>query len=237
MMNFDAILKYQDEDEKYIALQRKIVSTDENKKFIAAKKAVQDSAANLKKAEIKANEIKEAYKKLEEDILKLSTELAEIEQIDDNVVDIDEVSYYEKAFNSISDRTDEIRKKTEQLYDTLEKLRRYIENEKKNYQSFNVALNSAKAAFNEVLKSHASEVDGFKKRLNTLEAEVNDAEAMKMYNALKTAKKLPAFVEFVPGTTVCCRCGMEIESGVKAKLKNSGDVAECSSCGRKLFVR
>ena len=58
---------------------------------------------------------------------------------------------------------------------------------------------------------------------------------MAVYDRLKGEKKLPAIVEY--NNDFCGGCGMEVSQGTVAKLKSSGDFAECQHCYRIMVVK
>ena len=64
---------------------------------------------------------------------------------------------------------------------------------------------------------------------------------MKKYKALRDAKRLPAFIAYDTDPKgywygCCAGCRQELSGAVKGKLKNPGDYAECSDCGRILYI-
>lgn len=59
---------------------------------------------------------------------------------------------------------------------------------------------------------------------------------MNAYLALRTAKKMPAFVAYDKTKGVCGRCFMDLPNDTKSKLRNVGDYAECPNCRRILYV-
>lgn len=94
---------------------------------------------------------------------------------------------------------------------------------------------SAKADYDNLVRKLQPRVVEIKSQLNALKAEIPE-NIMNAYLALRTAKKMPAFVAYDKTKGVCGRCFMDVPNDTKSKLRNVGDYAECPNCRRILYV-
>ncbi|MCL2630602.1 MAG: hypothetical protein FWD49_03650 [Firmicutes bacterium] len=70
-------------------------------------------------------------------------------------------------------------------------------------------------------------------KLNALKAEIKP-ELFEKYKKLREQKKFPPFAPYENGS---CICGIEVKIELGGKLNTAGDMAECPSCYRILFVK
>lgn len=234
-MNFDKIIQYQKIDQELMALENEVAKSDERQKLVAAKSRLDVATETIGKLKVEANELLSGYAVMKEKIDALKSELDEFDGILEDVQDATEADHYLKMVASIADKINALEKdannasaKITQVNDTYKKT---WDAGVKATETFKVA----KAEYDTLMKKFQPRVLEIKQQLSALKNEIPE-EIMNAYQALRSAKKMPAFVKYDRESGVCGRCFMDVPNDTKSKLRNDGDYAECPNCRRILYV-
>lgn len=118
------------------------------------------------------------------------------------------------------------------------RLEQIAENYRKTWEQgvqYNDQYKKARAEFDAQLRLRQPERERLLAEMEELKKDIPEQD-MQTYMSLRSAKKMPPFVEFDAESNRCGRCYMEVPNDTKAKLRNPGDVAECPNCRRILYV-
>ncbi len=234
-MKFDKILEYQKIDQELLALEAEVAKSDERKKYVYAKSALDTATEALRKINQDATDVLNGYNAMVEKITSLKAELDGFNDVLEDMQDATEADYYLKNISAIADRIVALEKeanasaqKMDQINDSFKKTWTAGVKARDNYKV-------AKTEYDAVVSERQPKAMGISQRLNALRAEIPQ-DIMNAYVALRNAKKMPAFVAYDPKAGACGRCFMELPNDTKSKLRNPGDHAECPNCRRVLFI-
>lgn len=235
-MNFEKILEYQRIDQEILALENEVNKSKERANLAAAKNNIAKSTEIINRLKDEAAALLVAYNSVQDKIDKLKAELDEYEGVLDDVQDVAEADYHIKKINAISDSISALEKEvalgSKRIDDINDKYKKTWEQGVKDTAVFK----AAKAEYDKLVEDYRPQVV---EKVNARDALKDDIppKMLDVYNSLRAAKKMPAFVPYDGKSSGCCpRCGMEVANDTLAKLKNPGDYAECPNCRRILYI-
>lgn len=234
-MKFDKILEYQALDQKYMDLEKEVISSPAYKAVYAAKIKLAKANDAVKKLIQEAGELRASVSALKAKTDALKQELDDFDGILDGVQDAQEADHYIKMINGISDKINQLDKESKDLLGKIDENNKQYAEIWAQGVSATEEYNSATARFAEIKTKYEPEMNDLQQQLKALQAKVPE-EFMKAYKVLRAQNKYPVFVEYDPKTKICTRCRMELANDTLAKLKNPGDYAECPHCLRVLFI-
>ena len=234
-MKFDKILEYQKKDAELLALESEAAKSAEYAAFAAAKARLTAATEAVGKLSHEAAEILSAHTRLAEKAKQLSVGLDEFDGVLEGIENVNEADYYIRQISAISDELaaveKEVAREDERINGIAAEYKRTWEQGIKANEAYKAAL----AAFNAYRASVAPRVKEIAAELEAIKKDVPE-KMMEVYNSLRGAKKLPAFVPYKVEAGTCGRCFMEVPGDTRGKLKNPGDYAECPNCRRILFI-
>lgn len=235
-MNFEKILEYQRIDQEILALENEVNKSKERANLAAAKNNIAKSTEIINRLKDEAAALLVSYNSVQDKIDKLKAELDEYEGVLDGVQDVAETDYYIKKVSVISDSISALEKEvalgSKRIDDINDKYKKTWEQGVKDTAVFK----AAKAEYDKLVEDYRPQVV---EKVNARDALKDDIppKMLDVYNSLRSAKKMPAFVPYDGKSSVCCpRCGMEVANDTLSKLKNPGDYAECPNCRRILYI-
>lgn len=234
-MKFDKILEYQKIDQELIALETEVAKSDERKKFAYTKSALDTATEMIHKLNQDAGDVLNDYTEMTEKIASLKAELDGFNDVLDDMQDATEADYYLKNVTAIAERINALEKEANA---TAQKIDQINNEYKKTWEQGVKATNNyktAKAEYEAIVSARQPKANEINKRLNALKEEIPQ-DLMNAYTALRSAKKMPAFVAYDVKAGACGRCFMELPNDAKSKLRNPGDHTECPNCRRVLFI-
>lgn len=240
---FEDLFEYQKSDVELYKIEQSLKNSDEYKKYALNYKAFDEAKKQLEKLEADAQVIVSNQKKLEEmnaSVEKIVMNLADIKnaiESEDEIEDVNEIEYYKDSLAKVVAVIESYEK---EMKATAQK----INDIKKKYSEAGVLYKKAKAGGQEAQEKYKKlqeSVAGDVKKLKAVLAEGKPVlvekypEIMAIYERCKSEKKMPAVVE--KNGDYCGACGVEIDAGLRGKLKNSGDFVECQNCHKIIIVR
>lgn len=236
-MNFDKILEYQKIDQELIALENEVAKSEERSRLAVAKSRLDGATQTIGKLSAEASELLSGYDKMKAKIDELKARLDELDGVinDSNIEDENEADYYIRQVSAIAD---EIASLERQSSADSKKIESVNDNYKKTWEQGIKASDAYKVArgeYDKFVKERQPRVAEISKELSALKKDIPE-RVMEVYQTLRQAKKMPAFVEYDPKANVCGRCFMDVPNDTKAKLKNAGDFTECPNCRRILYI-
>lgn len=234
-MKFDKILEYQKIDQEILALEAEVAKSDERTKFVKAKSKLDSATEDLRKLNQDANDVLNEYSAMVEKITALKAELDGFNGILDDMQDAKEADYYLKNVSAIQDKIIALEKDANASAQKIDQINGEF---KKTWEQGVKATDNyktAKAEYEAVVSARQPKANEINKQLKALKEEIPQG-IMNAYIALRSAKKMPAFVAYDIKAGACGRCFMELPNDAKSKLRNPGDYIECPNCRRVLFI-
>ena len=235
-MNFEKILEYQKIDQEILALENEVNKSKERANLAQAKNNIAKSTEIINNLKNEAASLLASYNSVQEKIDKLKAELDEYEGVLDGVQDVAETDYYIKKVSAISDGISALEREvalgSKRIDDINDKYKKTWDQGVKDTAIFK----TAKAEYDKLVEDYRPQVVEKVNARDALKGDIPE-KMLDVYNSLRNAKKMPAFVPYDGKSSGCCpRCGMEVANDTLAKLKNPGDYAECPNCRRILFI-
>lgn len=239
MDRLKALWDFQQADMAYDEYENALKNTETRKKLLQHQKYFQgkqqvlkniekESAATEKLVAEIAAQIESIFNQLEEK----QQELSELEGYDLEDVFSQDVKEMVKECEKMKASLDKNKKKIVEIRHKLEKSNEDIIQTLKQMSASKKEFDRLKEIYGKEIEAGADEGEKLKKQAEALKKNVDDALAAK-YAQIKTKWKNPVAV--LNGDR-CSGCNMQLPSGVVAKVK-AGEIIECDSCGRILFVQ
>ncbi len=231
-MGLDKIIEYQSIDMKIYSLENDFQKSDVLKNLRILKSNYSEKNEELTRLMKETQELFSAFEKgvgrmpeldgmgeyLARDTNSIN-DAAELDLYDKSLIKYEElISSIERDMNRIARRFSELKIEVQRLIEQrIEINNMYMQH--KRYHDDMVREMKQKAA-------------PFMRELESLRGAL-DEKLFEKYEARRTERKMPAFVEYMDGN--CSGCGMEIFIEVNEKLVKSGDMAECPECRRIVY--
>lgn len=229
----EALLKYQEVDEKLRKIEVELSSSEERKKAKSAKKYLDGVEETVVKLDNRSAELNASFNAITDELEKMKEQEEEFVKAMENIADQGSASYLLK-------KTDEILGRIKVLSQELNRISADIQNVMKEYASVRNNTKGAQAQLTEygekykqLKASKKEEMDGIEKELSKLKKEVDPA-LMEKYEKKRAEKIFPIVYEI--RDNVCGACNMELPMSVLNKL-NNGEVVECDFCRRMIYKK
>ena len=230
----EELLKYQETDGRLRAVEHEISSTEERKKYAAARKFLEKAPEKLDSLEAKAVELRHAFKQLEKKYAEIADTIRDYENLDEMIGEQGgEISFYKKSATQIADNLRGLKAEINKLVSQIEAASKEYSAAKAQTIAMQKQYKEYKAKYAEVKESRAAEIASIEKELAELAKKV-PKQALEKYNAKRKEKLFPVVCE-VTGNR-CPQCGMELSIAELSKI-SEGSFVECDSCRRILFKR
>ena len=148
---------------------------------------------------------------------------------------IEELELYEKEAQKLAAEADAFKRAMDENEAQMKKILQNFDEKVKQCAVCKKKLDEANAAFKQLIDSKGEEVTAIKRRLAEIKKDVPE-DVMEMYIKRRNGKKMPAFVPLNPEFKAC-RCGVKLLDNALKNLQNPGDVVECQSCGRLVYIK
>ncbi len=230
----EELLKYQETDGRLRAVEHEISSTEERKKYAAARKFLEKAPEKLDSLEAKAVELRHAFEQLEKKYAEIADTIRDYENLDEMIGEQGgEISFYKKSATQIADNLRGLKAEINKLVSQIEAASKEYSAAKAQTIAMQKQYKEYKAKYAEVKESRAAEIASIEKELAELAKKV-PKQALEKYNAKRKEKLFPVVCE-VTGNR-CPQCGMELSIAELSKI-SEGSFVECDSCRRILFKR
>ena len=231
MAQVEKLLKYQQTDEKRLALEKETSQSEERKNFVQAKAFLTKAPEKLEALEAKAVELNALLDKLNKKYEEIYETLADFDHMDELIDGGADISFYKKNVLQITEKLKSIKSE-------VSALSKSIKDADEEYQSMKkktISVQKQYAEYSEVYKqykeSKLTEVNKVKKELDVLAKEI-DPEVMRKYEEKRSERIFPILCPVKSGR--CSKCGNELSLVGKEKLSGGG-VTECENCHRILY--
>ncbi len=227
----EQLLNYQQADAKLRKIETELSGSEARKKAMAAKKYLEGVEANVDNLDARAAKLLDVYQKAVAERDRLIEFEAEFESAMKDAANEAELSYLVK-------KADKVSLEIKALYAKLNKLAEEVQAVMKEYVNIKNTTKAMQAQYaengkkyNELKASLKDEKEAVEKELDGLKKTV-DPVLMERYLKKRASKMYPVVYEL--RDNVCGACNMELSMSEINKLK-SGEIIECSQCGRLLY--
>lgn len=231
MTQVDKLLKYQQTDEKLLALEKEASASEERKNYVQAKTFLTKAPEKLDALDKKAVELNALLSGLNKKYDEISETLSDFDHLDELVDGGADISFYKKNVLQITERLKNIKAE-------VAALTKAIKDADEEYQAMKkktIAVQKQYAEYSETYKkykeSKLTEVNAVKKELAVLAKGIS-SEVMKKYEEKRSERIFPILCPVKSGR--CPKCGTELSLAGKEKL-SGGNVTECENCHRILY--
>ncbi len=231
MTNVEKLLKYQEEDEKLLTVERELASSQERKNLAQAVNFVTKATERLEALDGKALTLSATLEELNKKYAEVSETLAEFENLDELLEGGADITFYKKSLAQISEKLKSIKqevaaltkaiKESNEEFQTLYTKNRAMQKQGKEYQEAYEKLKAEKRKESEVIKAELAKI-----------ASDISPEVMKGYMSKRSERIFPILCPEKAGR--CSKCGSELSLAGKEKLLTGG-VVECDNCHRYIF--
>lgn len=230
MSNLQAILRYQEIDQKLFKLERELASCAARKEYMSAKKFLEAAAEKLDSLETKARSLKDRAAEMTQKCAAVEKDLEEFSGIDELIAEGADVSYYKKAAQK---QLDALKKMKAELSAIIEDAK----STDKDYKELKKEVIARQKTYATAKEKYAAEKATREDEKNALTAELAEIakgieeSAMNKYLAKRKEKVFPVVLPLSDGR--CPACTMEVPLAAINSLKDG--VIECESCRRILY--
>lgn len=229
----EQLLIYQNADAKLKEIENKLMSSEERKKAVTAKKYLDGVEDTLNKLDARAAKLTHEYENCYAEYEKMKEQEGELVNALKNVKEESEASYLIKKAEELMQKIKNISGACTKLGEELQAVMKEYVSLKNQTKAAQVQYSENGKKYNELKASLSGEKDAVEKELEQIKKTV-DPTLMDKYLKKRAGKIYPIVYE-VRGN-VCGACNMELPMSEINKLKNGG-VIECDNCGRLLYQK
>lgn len=236
MTQVEKLLKYQEEDEKLLKIEREAAVSEERKNFSQAKTFLTKAPEKLAALDAKARETCVNLETLQKNFEEISETLSDFDNLDELVEGGADVTFYKKNIQQITEQLKAIRAEAAALS-------RQVKEADAEYQALKkktIAVQKQYAEYSEIYKKYKAEklaeMEAVKTELSKLAKDV-DPEIMKKYQIKRSERIFPILCGVSPygkDSMRCSKCGNEVSISGREKISGGG-VTECDNCHRFLY--
>ena len=225
------LLSYQEKDSKLHAIEVKISSNDERKKFLTAKKYLDGVEENVNKLDVRSADLVAEYEKMLKESNSLKEQCQEIINATESAEDKTEANYLVKKLEELSSKIKNTSVMLNKLSDEINAISLEYNKIKANTRAAKTMYQESATKYKEFKSTFDSEVQTLKTELAELETKVNP-ELMERYQEKRKGKIFPIVYEIKDA--FCGKCGMELSISEITRLKN-GEIVDCANCRCMLY--
>ncbi|MBR2375745.1 MAG: hypothetical protein IKA88_05600 [Clostridia bacterium] len=231
MSQLQAILKYQEVDQKLYKLERELAGSEERKEYVKIKKFLEGAPEKLDSLEVKATALKTEAVELTKKYLETEENLKEFDHLEELIKGGADISFYQKKAQSIVDQLKKIKADLNALTENIkatdaeyQKLKKQVISAQKQYGEVSEKYKAVKTARDAERKEIEAELSG-------LASDV-PAAMMEVYQTKRKERIFPVVGELTGNR--CPYCSMEPPLAARNKLTGGGTI-ECDNCHRLIF--
>ncbi len=231
MSYVEKLLKYQEEDEKLLKVERELSNSPERKNLVQAVNFVTKATEKLEALDGKALSLEATFKELDEKYAEVAETLAEFDNLEELLEGGADISFYKKNISQITDKLKSLKqdiaalnkaiKESNEEFQNLYAKNRTMQKQGKEFQETYEKLKAEKRKESEIIKVELSKL-----------AQDIAPEVMQRYQMKRSERIFPILCPAKDGR--CSKCGYELSLAGKEKL-SSGGVVECDNCHRFVY--
>ncbi len=232
MSQVEQLLKYQQEDEKLLKIEREISSSTERKNLKQAADFVKKAAERFDALDAKARSLEGLLEKLNSSYAEMAETLGEFDNIDEMVEEGGaDIAFYKKNLTQLLEKIKSLKGEISQISKSLKDTDGEFKSLMEKYRT----VQKQGREYQEVYEKYKAERGKEKK---VIEAELTkladgiDPKVMQGYQIKRSEHIFPVLCPVKDGR--CSKCGSELSLVGKEKV-NSGKAVECDNCHRYLY--
>ncbi len=225
------LLNYQEKDAKLHAIEVKISSNEERKKFLTAKKYLDGVEENVNKLDIRSADLVAEYEKMLNESNNLKEQCQEIINATESAEDQTEANYLVKKLEELSAKIKSASAKLNKLAEDINAISLEYNKIKSNTRAAKSMYQESATKYKEFKSTFDSEVQTLKAELESLEKKV-EPSLLERYQEKRKGKIFPIVYEIKDA--FCGKCGMELSISEVTMLKN-GEIVDCANCRCMLY--
>ncbi len=238
MSQIENLLKYQQVDEKLLAIEKEVTNSQERKNYVNTKNFLTMVPEKLQALEGKAIQIEGQLKDLEAKYNALAETLEDFDNLDELVEEGAEISFYKKnviqTINSLRGMKAEMvqlqkaAQAAAQEYQDLKK--KTLSMQKVFNEDYNPTYKAYKAAKTEEMNKIKAELDVIAQDIDPL--------ALRKYLEKRSERIFPVICPIMirGNEPRCSKCGTGFPISSLEKLRTGSSVVECDYCHRILYT-
>ncbi|MCD8307988.1 MAG: hypothetical protein LUD51_07185 [Clostridia bacterium] len=237
MSQIENLLKYQQVDEKLLAIEKEVAGSQERKNYITTKNFLTQAPDKLAAYEAKAQRMESQVAALEKTYNELAETLEDFNNIDELIEEGGDIAFYKKNVLQIMDQLRNIKNEIASMQKSIEAAgKEYQEFKKKTIQMQNLYNNEYQPKYKAYKNARNEEMKVIKDQLDEI-AKTIDPVGMKKYMERRNERIFPVLcpIKVVNKEPRCSKCGMGFPISSLEKIK-SGGVVECDYCRRILYT-
>ncbi|MBQ8374330.1 MAG: hypothetical protein IJX98_02005 [Clostridia bacterium] len=233
MAQLQAILTYQEIDQKLFALERELASCEERKEYVKWKKWLESASEKLDSLDAKAAALKTEAVELTKKYLATEQTLKDFENLDELVENGGaDISFYKKKALSLMEKMKKIRAELNELEATIKAT-------SEEYQKLKQQVIAAQKKYAEASERYKTKKASREDERLAIEAELAkaaesiEADVLARYKTKRKEKIFPVFGKLTSAR--CPFCSMQPPLAAINKL-SGGATIECDHCHRMLYT-
>ncbi|MCD8294337.1 MAG: hypothetical protein LUE27_03680 [Clostridia bacterium] len=237
MSQMEYLLKYQQVDEKLLAIEKEVTGSQERKNYITTKNFLTQAPEKLTAYETRAQRMEKQVKALEDSYNELAETIEDFNNMDELVEDGADISYYKKSIMQIMDKLRGIKTEIASLQKAIADAgKEYQDFKKKTIQMQNLYNNDYQPTYKAYKAKKTEEMNAIKVQLDEIAKHIDPAP-MKKYLEKRSERIFPVLcpIKTINKELRCSKCGMGFPISSLEKIK-AGGVVECDNCHRILYT-
>lgn len=230
MKQVEQLLRYQEEDSKFLKIEQDAAASEERKNYSQAKSFLTKAPEKLEALDARARELNSILAKLNKKYLEIEETLKDFDNLNELVEEGADISFYKKNLAQITDKLKSIRTEI----NALQKAVKDSDEEFKALKKKTIATQKEYAEYSETYKKYKEEKLAEMKKiqvsLDRLAKDI-DPEVLKKYQMKRSERIFPIICAVKNDR--CPKCGTELSISGKEKVANG--VTECEYCHRFLY--
>ena len=231
MSQVDKLLKYQEEDEKLLKVERELSGSAERKNLAQAVSFVTKATERLEALDGKALSLNSVLEELKVKYAEVAETLAEFENLDELLEGGADISFYKKNIAQITDKLKAIKQEVAALTKAIKESNEEFQNLYIKNRAMQKQGKEYQEAYEKLKAEKKQESDSIKASLSVLAKDISP-EVMQRYQVKRSERIFPIICPERDGR--CSKCGSELSLVGKEKIL-SGGVVECDNCHRFIY--
>ncbi len=230
----DKIVEYQAVDAQLKSIEQELMSNEDRKKGIAAKKFLDTVNDSLTELDAKAAEFEVAYKKYSETYKKLTDIQKEFEGTMEEYSEEDELNFVKKKAQELLNELSSLEKQVMRLSEEITVITEQYNSLKRKTASAQKQFRECGQKYTDFKASKAALQNEITAKLAEIEKSV-DKNIMAVYKQKRAEKMFPIFYEYT-GQGYCPYCRTEFSKLAESNLAKNNMIV-CDNCSRVLYKK
>ncbi len=230
MSILNELLEYQKVDGELRKIEQEIAASEERKKYVQAKKFIENAREKLEAQDQRAVELKAQRDSLFARCEEAAKAIDEYSDLEEMLAGGGDISFYKKNAHSLSEKLRSIRKEFTTVITQMNVLTDEYKKLKEQTIAMQKQFKEYSDRFKELKSTRADEVNGISKKMDAISKKI-PPETLEKYHQKRKERIFPILSPLKKGR---CMCGMDLSLALQGKLAG-GNVIECEHCRRFIY--